>query len=556
MPAANDPRDADIIDLEPTIQLERGPAPAADGVALVQGTIASFSAETGSLRRTRIGAAALLFTIVYFVLFIWNITDWAETVTIAWPIMILRFLLSAAVLGLILSPLGRSARWVRALEIALFGGLTLLLFASQYFVDLQLLRSHHLTQAIAFIKNGVIQAIFLMILFGMFVPNRPLVVAWSLLGMAIAPMLALSLLGEHPDLAEEIAELHRVSERIGTNMLFLLLAAGVSFFGSLVLNGLRSELHEARKFGQYRLLHRIGAGGMGEVYKAEHALLKRPCALKLIRPEAGSDPLALARFEREVQASARLAHHNTIEIYDYGHTDDGTFYYVMEYLQGMNLAELIQKSGPLPPGRVIYIFRQVCAGLAEAHSLGLIHRDLKPANVYIARLGGETDVAKILDFGLVKVTQDPHAAALTAELSVSGTPLYMAPEQAMADKSMDARADIYALGAMMYHALTGQPPFEGDSPVAVMLAHAKDPVVPPSQVVPSIPADLEAVVMRCLAKKAADRYPDVRSLGEALAQCQSAADWGPRQADAWWNQAVAVPAELELEPSAPSTPLS
>src|SRR5262249_8615929 len=158
-----------------------------------------------------------------------------------------------------------------------------------------------------------------------------------------------------------------------------------------------------------------------------------------------ADPLALARFELEVQSSAQLAHHNTIEIFDYGHAADGTFYYVMEYLQGMSLADIVKAYGPVPAGRLIYVFRQVCAGLAEAHGLGLVHRDLKPANVFVAVQGGETDVAKVLDFGLVKPTKNTETAALTADMTVSGTPLYMAPEQAMADRSLDARADIYAM---------------------------------------------------------------------------------------------------------------
>jgi serine/threonine-protein kinase len=272
--------------------------------------------------------------------------------------------------------------------------------------------------------------------------------------------------------------------------------------------------------------------------------LKRPCALKLIKPEASADSIALARFEREVQSSARLAHHNTIEIFDYGHTDDGTFYYVMEYLQGMSLADMVKAYGALPAGRVIFIFRQVCAGLAEAHALGLVHRDLKPANVFIAVLGGETDVAKVLDFGLVKPTKDADAAALTADLTVSGTPLYMAPEQAMADRSLDARADIYALGAMMYHALTGQPPFQGESVFAVMMAHGRDPVVPPSEVRPGVPNDLEQIVLRCLAKKPADRYPGVKDLGNALASCHAAGEWDSLQADAWWgSHGAAVPVD-------------
>jgi serine/threonine-protein kinase len=273
---------------------------------------------------------------------------------------------------------------------------------------------------------------------------------------------------------------------------------------------------------------------MGEVYLAEHALLKRPCALKLIKSEGGADPVALARFEREVRSAARLAHPNTIAIFDYGNTDDGTFYYVMEYLPGLSLADLIQQAGPLPPGRVIYLFRQVCAGLAEAHSVGLVHRDLKPGNVFVAVRGGEADVAKVLDFGLVKLTQDPGAAALTAELTVSGTPLYMAPEQATGDRTLDARADIYALGAMMYTALTGQPPFSGATPLAILMAHGRDPVVPPSQVRPGIPEDIEQVVLRCLAKRPDDRYPSVKALSEALAACSSASEWGANRADAWW----------------------
>ena len=189
----------------------------------------------------------------------------------------------------------------------------------------------------------------------------------------------------------------------------------------------------------------------------------------------------MARFEREVQSAARLSHPNTIKIYDYGHTDDGTFYYVMEYLQGMSLADMVQKDGPMPPGRVIYLFRQACAGLAEAHALGLVHRDVKPANLFVAVRGGESDVIKVLDFGLVKLTKDPNAAELSREMTVSGTPMYMAPEQAMGDRSLDARADIYALGAVMYYALTARPPFTGESRFAVMMAHTRDPVVPPSR---------------------------------------------------------------------------
>jgi serine/threonine-protein kinase len=278
--------------------------------------------------------------------------------------------------------------------------------------------------------------------------------------------------------------------------------------------------------------------------------LKRPCAIKLIRAGADADPTALARFEREVQSAARLAHPNTIEIFDYGHAGDGTFYYVMEYLKGSSLAELVQTVGPLPPGRVIYLFRQTCAALAEAHALGLVHRDLKPANIFVAVRGGESDVAKVLDFGLVKLTRDPDAPALSGVMTVSGTPMFMAPEQAAADSAMDARADIYALGAAMYHALTKRPPFYADAPSAILKALALAPVVPPSQINARVPADLEQVVLRCLAKKPADRYPNVKALSQDLGACESAADWGPNRAHAWWVAAGMT--ELEESPPLPT----
>ncbi len=204
--------------------------------------------------------------------------------------------------------------------------------------------------------------------------------------MALATLAGMVLLLEREDIAAAVEQLH-TSEHTGSNAIFLMVGAALAIYGTYVLNGLRSELHEARKFGQYQIRDKIGVGGMGEVYLAEHQLLKRPCALKLIRGEAGADPVALARFEREVQSAARLSHPNTIEIYDYGHTEDGTFYYVMEYLSGITLQDLVKQYGPLPIGRTIYLFRQVCAGLAEAHSLGLVHRDLKPANVFVAVRG-------------------------------------------------------------------------------------------------------------------------------------------------------------------------
>ncbi len=257
-------------------------------------------------------------------------------------------------------------------------------------------------------------------------------------------------------------------------------AGGGSVFGVGVIGSLRREAFAARQLGQYRLGRRIGAGGMGEVYLAEHQLLKRPCVVKLIRPDRSGNPKVIARFQREVRATAKLSHWNTVEIYDYGCTPDGTFYYVMEFLPGMNLGELVERFGPLPPARVIYLLRQACDGLAEAHAAGLVHRDIKPGNIFAARRGGIYDVAKLLDFGLVKPVMDDAPVHLTAEGTITGSPLFMSPEQAIGDAKPDPRSDIYSLGAVGYYLLTGHPPFEGDKPLKVIFAHAHDAAAPPS----------------------------------------------------------------------------
>jgi serine/threonine-protein kinase len=318
-------------------------------------------------------------------------------------------------------------------------------------------------------------------------------------------------------------------------LVLLLLAVG-SGARALAISRPRRQVADARQLGPYRLRQRIGAGAMGEVYLAEHRLLNRPCALKLLRPAGGVDPKALARFEREVRLTATLSHPNTVEVYDYGRTWDGTYYYVMEYLPGLSLEELVERHGPLPPGRAVYLLRQVCQALREAHAVGLIHRDIKPSNIIAARRGGMDDVAKLLDFGLAR-----PAAALAAELSaagqVLGTPLFMSPEQAAGGRELDRRSDIYSLGAVAYHLLTGRPPFTGAGGMAVLVAHARDPVVPPSLIVPGTPEDLERVVLRCLAKDAADRFADAESLERALGECACSGDWDRDRAARWWRDA-------------------
>jgi serine/threonine-protein kinase len=318
---------------------------------------------------------------------------------------------------------------------------------------------------------------------------------------------------------------------------WLIMAAGYGIYGSHKISVLRQAALEARKLGPYELKHRLGAGGMGEVYLAEHVLLKRPCALKLIRPERAGNPQLLRRFEREVRATAALTHPNTVEILDYGHSDDGTFYYVMEYLPGLSLEDLAQRNGPLPPERVVHLLRQVCGALREAHAVGLIHRDIKPGNVLVCERGGRHDVAKLLDFGLVRTHGwDQDGGKLTQEGVLAGTPAYASPEQAAGTADLDSRSDLYSLGAVAYFLLLGQPPFVRPTPVQTLAAHINDAVVAPKSYRPDLPVDLQAVVLRCLEKAPARRFQAADELEQALAQCRCADRWTQEKASAWWRE--------------------
>jgi eukaryotic-like serine/threonine-protein kinase len=322
-------------------------------------------------------------------------------------------------------------------------------------------------------------------------------------------------------------------------LLAVFLGAGIALYGSFKLGSAREEAAAARQqlreLGRYRLTRRLGAGAMGEVYLAEHTLLRRPCAVKLIRPGPdGGDRLA-ARFEREVQATAALTHPNTVEIYDYGRAEDGTFYYAMEYLPGLNLDQLVTRHGPLPASRVIHLLRQVCGALREAHGVGLIHRDVKPANIIVCRRGGAHDVVKLLDFGLVRAA-GPGEGRLTLDGAVAGTPEYLSPEQAEGRAELDGRSDVYNLGCVAYFLLTGRPPFQKDTALQLLYAHAREPVRSPTAVRPDVPADLERVVLRCLEKDRGRRFQDVAALDQALAACRPAEPWTEARAADWWQR--------------------
>ncbi|MEC7523576.1 MAG: 7TM diverse intracellular signaling domain-containing protein [Myxococcota bacterium] len=301
------------------------------------------------------------------------------------------------------------------------------------------------------------------------------------------------------------------------------------------VRALEDELEAVKNLGPYTLLDKIGEGGMGVVYEAKHALLRRPTAVKLIHPRwAGEE--ALERFEREVQATSRLTHPNTVTVFDYGRTDDGILYYAMELLDGATLAEVVEVGGPLDPGRVAQIVAMVSGALDEAHRAGLIHRDIKPGNVLLCRQGGAHDVAKVVDFGLVKELH-PDAARpdLSGTSNLSGTPLYMAPEQLTEQPTPEPRSDLYALGAVAYYLLTGRQLFEGGTVFQIMLRHMREDPPRPSTS-REVPADLEALVLSLLAKDPADRPRDAAEARRRAEACACHADWTPARAEAWWKE--------------------
>ena len=307
--------------------------------------------------------------------------------------------------------------------------------------------------------------------------------------------------------------------------LSMIVAVALAVYGSHRIAVLRQEALRARRFGQYQLTRRLGGGGMGEVYLAEHALLRRPCVIKLIRPERAGDPNSLRRFEREVQATATLTNWHTVEIFDYGHTADGTFYYVMEYLPGLDLEQLVRRHGPLSSERVIHLLRQVCAALREAHAVGLIHRDIKPGNVITGERGGLPDVAKLLDFGLVQAQNQPRRRETdSGRRHHRDTNLHVA-EQAAGHEDVDGRSDLYSLGAVGYFLLTGQPPFVRDTAMQVIAAHLCEPVRAPDRLRPEVSANLQAIILRCLEKDPTRRFQSADGLDKALAQCEGAGRW-------------------------------
>lgn len=506
---------------------------AADQIRLMPRDGVSTGREVKFLLRSRLRLFATIsfLAFLFYVPVLWTLfTVWWRTaiyVAVVTEVGVIAVLLS--------SPMPISLRALRWIEVLLFTGLliyfsyqTVLFFQVGFFSALAL--DSWIGPVIAARCMSWPWAMTI-VSYGILIPNTARRCILMVAGMVVGYLaIAISLVLTTPDVPASAALGY-----VLCSLTDMTLAAAIAVFGAHRIATLQQAAAEMRKLGPYRLLKRLGAGGMGEVYLAEHALLRRPCALKLVRPDQGGDAHFLSRFEREVQAMATLTHPNTVRVYDYGLAADGTFYYAMEYLPGLSLQELVTRHGPLPANRTVYLLRQVCAALHEAHAIGLVHRDIKPANLIAAQTGGMYDVAKLLDFGLVRRHTSSTDGNLTSLGAITGTPAFMSPEQAAGNVAIDARSDIYSLGAVAFFLLTGRPPFVHATSVETMAAHLTERVAPPRQLQPELPDDLEQIVLRCLEKEPAKRFADISGVEEALANCGCRDTWSSAKASDWWR---------------------
>jgi tRNA A-37 threonylcarbamoyl transferase component Bud32 len=387
-------------------------------------------------------------------------------------------------------------------------------------------------------EHGVSYVAVIILIFPALVPSIPKYTAIAAFACAFTdPVTYLAWLAQQGQLAP-------LSDSIPRALLLHLanfLCAGVAVVISHIITGLGRQVAKARELGSYELGDLLGSGGMGEVWRANHRLLARPAAIKLIRPErlgcsdSRTTMVVQERFKREARAAASLRSPHTIDLFDFGVSSDGTFYYVMELLAGFDLDQLVRRFGPLDPARVVHILRQACDSLGEAHTRGLVHRDIKPANIYLCRMGLQHDFVKVLDFGLVKTdNRGTEQTLLTSPEVTTGTPAFMAPEVALSE-AVDGRTDLYALGCVGYWLLTGQLVFEADTAIQMAAHHIRTAPIPPSRRSElGVPPALDHIILQCLAKSPADRPATSQELARMLSQVNGTAAWGEDQAARWW----------------------
>jgi serine/threonine-protein kinase len=450
--------------------------------------------------------------------------------------------LSGVVAGWLLSRVELSFRRLRLLELALFGAVAAYLAVANYSRILDDVAAGDATLAVSHWYIAALQYILLVVIYGVFVPNPWPRTAAMVIPMAAMPFaLGLLLNVRHPELSSFLAKV-TTAERIASVMLLMIVGAVVAVFSAHLVDRNRAGFVRANVMGMYDLVKKIGVGGMGEVWLAKHHVLARPTAIKLIRPELLGDVndearrRALRRFEREAQVTAALRSPHTVELYDFGIAQTGMFYYVMEYLDGLDLSTLVERFGPVPVERAVHFLIQACDSLSDAHNNGLIHRDIKPANIYVCRMGTTLDYIKVLDFGLVKSGVDQAAdTRITVEGTTTGTPAYMAPEMATASYEVDARSDLYALGCVGYWLLTGRPVFQSETPIGVLVEHAKTIPSPLSQRTEMpVPEELDDILLKCLEKDPANRFQKAEELSYALSDCSVSEIWDSARTERWW----------------------
>jgi serine/threonine protein kinase len=389
------------------------------------------------------------------------------------------------------------------------------------------------------IKLGLSWTAVWIVSFPLFVPTAPGVTLWSSALAASARPLMLGILWLE---GNPIPDSPTLVQLIVPNYL----CVGIAVLASSIFYWLRRDVQEARQMGSYNLQRKLGEGGMGEVWVAEHGMLARPAAIKLVRSDLTSDPNVLERFEREVQATAQLRSPHTIAVYDYGVTPDGTFYYVMELLDGIDLENLVHQNGALPVGRVVHILRQACQSLAEAHDQGIVHRDIKPANIFLCRYGRDVDFVKVLDFGLVKQQGMPSDDVVLTQANVfTGTPTYASPEMARGEFfNIDRRSDIYALGCVAYWLLSGRHVFEASTPFEMLMKHVGESPEPVSRHAgQAVPPELDRLLLECVEKQPEARIGTAEALDARLATIQQSCTWPAEEARKWWaEEGPSVPA--------------
>jgi tRNA A-37 threonylcarbamoyl transferase component Bud32 len=507
-----------------------------------------FNAQNRSLLRTRliaVSAVALFGYVLFFIrsIFIGAPFLWNQAIPIVF--------LSVSIFFLRNRP-GLSMRRLRLFELVIFGiGLIYIAWINYLNILHQAGKGDPVLTSVGMSQLFMSFFAFL-IVYGMFIPNswqRALAVIFPM--FAVPVVLSLYLWLEHPGV-RRVTQGTSIAEQISYSLINLIMGALFSVIAAHIIHSIRHTAATEKEMGRYRLQKRIGSGGMGEVWKAHHTLLARPAAIKLIRPEVlnarsiEGKRIARTRFEREARATAALRSPHTVHLYDFGVTDNDVFYYVMEYLEGLDLETLVDMYGPLSSERTVFLLKQVAKSLSEAHEKGLVHRDIKPSNLHVSSLKSSADFVRVLDFGLVKkcAAKLEGETKLTLEGSTTGTPAYMAPEVALGNQEVDSRSDIYSLGCVAYWMLTGLTVFEGKTPMETIVDHARTPPVAPSRRAElEIPSRVEELIMTCLEKDPDKRPPSMKVVHGVLEDCRLGKVWDEEHAIHWWQ--LHTPESLE-----------